>query len=108
MEGALIVYGFVMSIFVLSVSIPRIITYFKWLSWKKKAKLAIFNMQTAKCHFCKDNIFPGQRVIQIDKDKLVHVGYHFSLKSRYKICALFHYGQQGLGTWDGHQFLPAD
>lgn len=63
MVGALILFG--LTIFLWFVfSVIRPISYIKWLSWKKKARLAISNQQTTHCRICHDHIFPGERVVR--------------------------------------------
>lgn len=102
----------------------RPIKYLRWIFWKKRAKAAISNGQVAQCRICKDNIFPGQKVVRThDREKdaeeecLAHVsapngyfffGGHFSMRSRFVVCAIPAKKQQGLGTWDGNRFVPAD
>ncbi len=120
MEGALIIFGTTMAIwFVFCVIRP--ISYVKWVLWKRAARLAIANHQTARCWMCHEHIFPGQQVVNTKGKNtppgefLVHIaipstmfshGGQFSLKSRYTECALLIDDQKNLGTWDGFQFVP--
>ena len=119
MEGALILYGITMSIWLIWAIGP--ISYIKWVSWKNIARRAISDGHTTKCRICNDHIFPGQQVVKVQHEDthpgefLVHiaraptlftVGGHFSLKTRYASCALLFEGQKNLGVWNGLQFIP--
>lgn len=120
MLGALVLFGFTMSIwFVFCVIRP--ISYVRWILWRKRAKLSISNQQTTKCRICHEHIFPNQQVVKVQYENthpgefLVHIaiaptlvtlGGQFSLKTRYQTCALLFDGQKNLGIWDGFKFIP--
>ncbi len=119
MVGGTLIFSLVMLVFILHTIKP--IEYLKWVSWKKMAKKAISDGRTTKCRICQDHIFPGDKVVKVQHEHthpgefLVHIaiaptmvrlGGHFSLKSRYKSCALLFENQKNLGTWNGSQFIP--
>ncbi|MDP3792907.1 MAG: hypothetical protein Q8Q89_04245 [bacterium] len=108
------------SIFWMIFDVIRPVSYAKWVFWKKRARLAILNKQTTQCRICHNHIFPGQQVVKVQHENthpgefLVHIdkaatlfslGGNFSLKTRYRECALLCEGQKNLGIWDGFQFI---
>ncbi len=121
MAGASVLLGVTLVVWFIF-CVVRPLEYLRWLSWKKRARLAISNKQTSQCRICRDYIFPGEIVVKVEEEGtnggfLVHVdklstpfnsGGSFSIKSRYRVCAILVESQQGLGTWDGSHFLPAD
>ena len=113
MVEAAILYVLIMLVWFIMIIRPR--EYLRWLSWKKKAKLAISNGRTTQCGLCHDHIFPGDKVVRHQSQfthlrrGLVHISDglgHFSFKSRRRVCGMFTSNQKNLGTWNGSQFVP--
>ncbi len=80
--------------------------FFRYLRWKRRAKLAIKEGKITTCCICKEPIFPGQFVAvgyfksEPDVEKLAHAGYHYSLNKKSEFCLT---GALGVGYWDGEK-----
>ncbi len=69
------------------------------------ARKAIQEGKVTPCFVCEEPIVPGDFVavgfVEGDpKEKLVHAGYHFSLKKMNAFCET---GAEGCAVWDGKE-----
>ncbi|OHB21492.1 MAG: hypothetical protein A2939_03105 [Parcubacteria group bacterium RIFCSPLOWO2_01_FULL_48_18] len=79
----------------------------KWRRWKKGATRAIDSGRVTLCAICNDHVFPNDFVAEafVGDDptpKLIHAGFHYSMKERSAFCAM---GAIGTGFWDGEKFV---
>ena len=67
-----------------------------WL-WKRRVR-KISPENCSICCICNDPIYPRQFVGKTADNRLVHAGYHYSLKGESSFCET---GAIGIGFWDG-------